>query len=155
MLGWTKSQELWGKGRRPGRKRQWCEAQLLGKSEVTNGFWGSELRLGLGRKRVRKGRVGLEGRSQAAQVGDPGAHSWVHMGCWGHVPTAPALDSKLDMAVSSKQLGKGSSGTQAVWPLSLPCLPKQAGEMGDEQVLMSVCSSAQLCKLIAPGAMSR
>ena len=61
MLSWTKGQELWGKGRKPGRERGCCKAQQMGKREVRNGCWESKLRLGLGGRRVRQGRVGLEG----------------------------------------------------------------------------------------------
>lgn len=157
MLGWTKGQELWGKGRRPGRKREWCKAQLMGgKSEVRNGCWGSRLRLGLGGRRVRQGRVGLEGRRQAVWLRDPGARSWVDTGCWGQLSPLPQpLAQCWTWLRVENNWGREPSCTQVVWPHSPACLQNRAGETGHEQVLVSLCPSAQLCNLIAPGAISR
>lgn len=86
MLGWTKGQELWGKGRKPRRERGCCKAQLIGKSEVRNSCWGTELRLGLGERSVRQGRVNLGRRQRAVCVGDPG-WTWAAAGSSPHCPS--------------------------------------------------------------------
>lgn len=117
MLGWTKSQELWGKGRRLGRKRQWCEAQLLGKSKVTNGFWGSELRLGLGRKRVR--RAGLVWKEEVKQprwaagaicpLPQPLTQCWTWLWVqnnWEREPAAPRQCGLTGFLACQSKLGK-------------------------------------------------
>lgn len=120
----------------------------MGKSKARNGCWGIELRLGLGERSVRQGRVNLGGRQRAVCVGDPG-WKWAAAGSSPHCPS-PWLSVGpgwgLRTTGERNQLHPGSVASQSA------CLFACKSELGKLGLSSPLCSLAQLCNLIAPGA---